>query len=107
MGRPRADKRKAAGQKSGGRGKKKLAEKFSESLPDSTRSTAIAAKAVGMSRSTFERAKAVVESGDRKLIDEMNRTGINPSEDFPEGRAGEVNDGRGGDQSDDCGSERR
>lgn len=34
-----------------------------------------AAIAVGMSRPTYERAKAVVDSGDRKLIDEMNRTG--------------------------------
>jgi N6-adenosine-specific RNA methylase IME4 len=36
---------------------------------------AVAAQAAGMDRRTFEKLEAVVASGDRKLIDEMNRTG--------------------------------
>jgi hypothetical protein len=53
--RPAAGKRKAAGQKSGGRGKKKLAEKFTESSKAEREALSIAAKSVGMSRPTLER----------------------------------------------------
>lgn len=66
--------------KEGGRGNAKPPEgkvspKGVRTQDESTRTTTKAAKAVGMSRRTYEKAKAIVASGDRKLIDEMNRTG--------------------------------
>ncbi len=42
---------------------------------ESARLTSRAAKVVGMSRPSYEKAKAVVASKDKKLIDDMNRTG--------------------------------
>ena len=42
---------------------------------ESKRATAIAAQAAGVSRHTAERAAAVVASGDKKLIAQMDRTG--------------------------------
>jgi hypothetical protein len=42
---------------------------------ESARTTAVAASAVGMSRRSYEKAKAVVESGDAEAIAEMEKTG--------------------------------
>jgi len=42
---------------------------------ESARTTAVAAKAVGMDRRTYEKGKAVVASGDKVLMAEMDRTG--------------------------------
>jgi DNA modification methylase len=56
----------------GGRGRKKPSAKLAEGLGETREKVAAA---VGMKRSTYEKAKAVVESGDKKLIDEMDATG--------------------------------
>ncbi len=45
------------------------------SRDESARTTAVAARAVGMSRRTYEQAREVVDSGERALLDEMNKTG--------------------------------
>ena len=59
----------------GGRGKKTLRATCPKGKRDEAkRATAIAAAAAGMSRRTYEAACTVVDSGDRELIDEMNRT---------------------------------
>ena len=42
---------------------------------ESKRTSAVAASAAGVSRPTFEKTAAVIESGDEKLIEEMDRTG--------------------------------
>jgi len=78
--RPRAQERQSEGRRQGG-------EKTGRGRPDRTPETLrqpiehvaevteVAAKSVGMSRPTYERAKAIVESQDEKLIADMNRTG--------------------------------
>ena len=72
--------RKAAKQRqrAGGGDKKSAAAKNgSGKLPGaiSADTRDVVAKAGGVSGRTYEKAKAVVEAGDRELIDEMNRTG--------------------------------
>jgi N6-adenosine-specific RNA methylase IME4 len=72
---------KSADGQAGGRGKKKNLTGISrkdcrDTKAEEARTTkGQAAAAVGMDRRTYEKAKAVVNSGDRDLIDEMNRTG--------------------------------
>jgi N6-adenosine-specific RNA methylase IME4 len=79
--RGKAEVAKADGRKKGGGdrrsdGAKRSRKTFPKAKRDeSKRVPAQSASVVGMSRPTFERAVAVVASGDRKLIDEMNRTG--------------------------------
>lgn len=70
------------GRKKGGGDKKskevqnRTGKTFPKAIRDeSKRTTAVAAKAVGMSRPSYEKAKKVVEEGDTALITEMNRTG--------------------------------
>lgn len=70
---------KAEQAKSPGRPKNADTEKGRKSFPtfrqdESKRTIAQVAAVVGMSRPTFERAAAVMASGCRELIDEMNRT---------------------------------
>jgi ParB family chromosome partitioning protein len=54
----------------------KIGNKFPEPLHGTERETGeakdIAAKKVGFSRTSYDRAKTVVDSGDRELIDQMN-----------------------------------
>lgn len=59
----------------GGRGKRKNLVKTLHKVSDDKKTRSQAGSVVGMSGPTYERAKAVVESGDTKLIEEMNRTG--------------------------------
>ena len=73
-----AAQRKAEGQKSGGRGKKKLPENFTESIEPQSRE--ITATAVGMSWPTYQKAKTVViaakeEPELQELVELMDRTG--------------------------------
>lgn len=44
-------------------------------VDEKSRTTAVAATAVGMDRRTYEKAKEVIKSGDKTLIAEMDRTG--------------------------------
>ena len=55
--------------------KAKVRETFPKVKDDSKRTRAQSAAVVGLSDRTLERAATVVDSGDRALIDEMNRTG--------------------------------
>lgn len=71
-----------AGGKSGGKqaGSGRPKNRGGKSLPtpirdESKRTTSQAASASGMSRPTYEKAKEVVASGNRELIDEMNEKG--------------------------------
>ncbi len=79
--KPAVAARAAEGKKKGGGDKRSAKAKrsrktFPRAVPDdSTRLTSRAAKVVGMSRPSYEKAKAVVASKDKKLIDDMNRTG--------------------------------
>ncbi len=78
--KPKVAERAAEGNKRGGRTSTKRKNSSGKTFPraipdDSTRLTARAAKVVGMSRPSYEKAKAVVASKDSKLIDDMNRTG--------------------------------
>ena len=60
----------------GGRGKKKThSATCTKGIQDNSKRLAtMEAEAVGMNARTYEKAKKVVESKDKKLIDEMNRT---------------------------------
>jgi len=74
-----AEQRKHEGQKSGGRGKKKLAGNFPASL-ETGQSRDIAAAAVGWSAPTYEKAKAVVHAARQstdcaEFVKEMDQTG--------------------------------
>lgn len=59
----------------GGRGRRNLRPKLSQGFAADRRTSLVAAKAAGLSRSTYEKAKAVVQSGDSKLIARMDQTG--------------------------------
>ncbi len=61
--------------KAGGRGHKNLRPKLGPGFSANGRASVVAAKAAGMSRATYEKAKAIVESGDTKLIARMDETG--------------------------------
>ena len=67
--------RGGGGDKRSPRARKPGRESFPKRSQDETKRTR-AKVAVGVSDRTYEKAKAVVESKDRKLIDEMNRTGL-------------------------------
>ena len=69
---------KSADGKAGGRGRKNLGPKLSPGFSTNGRASVVAAKAAGMSRSTYEKAKAILESGDTNLIgsDGPNRQGF-------------------------------
>jgi len=81
--KPKAKARKKSGKsadgKAGGRGRKKPSEKITEGLGGEAKDKA--AKAAGMSRPTYEKAKAVVEAAQEDpeqfgpVQEEMNRTG--------------------------------
>jgi ParB-like chromosome segregation protein Spo0J len=78
--KPAAAERKAAGQKAGGKTAGRGREKLSGNLPPSNEADAgktrdKVAPAVGMAPRTYEKAKAVIESGDAELIAEMDATG--------------------------------
>lgn len=82
MVKPMADAAKAEGRQRGGGDRKsqeaenRSRKNYPKAIQDeSKRTTAQAGEAVGMSRVTYEKAKAIVESGDAKLIEEMDRTG--------------------------------
>ena len=66
---------KSADGKAGGRGRKKNLGKTLPKVSREPRTMDSASAAVGMTRPTLEKAKAVVASKNRTLIDEMNRTG--------------------------------
>jgi len=76
-----AEKRKYEGQKSGGRGKKKLAGKLPASNGDKGDTRDKVAEAVGMSGRTYEKAKVVVEAAEKEpekhaeTVKEMDQTG--------------------------------
>jgi hypothetical protein len=72
MERRKAAERKAEGQKSGGRGRKKLAAESADSLGETRVKVAAS---IGMSHDTYTKAKAVVASGDKEAIDLMQSTG--------------------------------
>jgi hypothetical protein len=64
-----------AGGKSGGRGNKKTpGANCPRGLKRNQRTGDKLGAAVGMDRKTLDKARTVVESGNRELIDEMNRT---------------------------------
>lgn len=68
---PTAKEAKAAGQKSGGRGKvKNFTVTYGKVSEDrhAKETIAVAAKAVGMSASTYAKAKQVVKSGNKVAI---------------------------------------
>ena len=78
--RPKAEEAQRAGKGadgSGGRGKKaNLPQSLRKVSERTARETSVqVAASVGMSRPTLEKARAVVKSGDKALIAEMNRTG--------------------------------
>jgi len=78
--RPVAELAQAAGRKKGGpkggRGKKKPSGELPRKVSgESSRTTAVAAAAVGVDRRTYEKAKEVVASGDKEAIEEMRKTG--------------------------------
>jgi N6-adenosine-specific RNA methylase IME4 len=75
--RPKAEEANVEGGKKAGRGRplKKAGENCpSLSRDESKRTNEVAAKAAGFSRRTFEKIGAIIESGDKNLIDEMNHT---------------------------------
>lgn len=67
------------GGKKAGRGRPKKDEKVSAKLAESNRTDretrTETAKAVGMKHTQYEKAKAVVSSGNQQAIDQMNKTG--------------------------------
>lgn len=76
-----AQKRMLDGQRSGGRGKKKLSGNLPESLPRAKReASSRVAEAVGMGRKTYQKAAEVVQAAEDepekfgKLLEEMDRT---------------------------------
>ncbi len=74
--KPEAD----AAEKKGGRPKGSKGKKGRKSLPtnkqdESKRTGAVAAKAAGVSRPTLDKTAAIIESGDKELIAEMDKTG--------------------------------
>ncbi len=75
--KPKAQERKRSGggDKTSEKGRALRVNYPKRSQDESKRTLSQAADASGMGRSSYERAKKVVESGDRALIDEMNRTG--------------------------------
>ena len=75
-GKQRQKSGKSEDGSSGGRGKKTLRQSFPKGKQnESARTTAQASSAGGVSRPTYEKAKAVVESGDKDLIAKMDATG--------------------------------
>ena len=75
--RPKAKAKQKAG---GGDKKSPAAKSVGKTLPkrlrdESSRTTAQAAEAAGMSRPTYEKAKAVIESGDTELVRVIARGG--------------------------------
>jgi len=70
--KPAADDRKREGQKSGGRGKKKLSADSTESKTAREAKTR-AARGAGMSRFTYEHTKEIIDSGDKESIAELTR----------------------------------
>ena len=79
--RPKAEAAQQEGRRKGGGDRRsEKAKRSRKSLPkakqdESARTTAQAAEAASMSRPTYEKAKAVIESGDTELVAEMDRTG--------------------------------
>ena len=74
------EKQKEGRQKGGGNRRSSKAKRSRANCPkpkqdESARSTAVAAKAVGMSRHTYEKGKEVVHEGGPELPAEMDRTG--------------------------------
>jgi len=84
--KPIAEAAKAAGQKSGGgdkRSEKAEQERSRITCPkakqdESARTSSVAAAAVGMSRANYEKAKAVVASGNASAIDNMQKRELHP-----------------------------
>ena len=75
---PEAEKRKASGQKAGGRGRKKLGAESAPSLQGKTRLRV--AEAVGLSFDTLRKAEVVVDAAQADpslapVVEEMDRTG--------------------------------
>ena len=66
---------KSADGKAGGRGRQNLGPKLGPGFSASGRASVAAAKAAGMSRTTYEKAKSIVESGDQQLVSRMDQTG--------------------------------
>jgi ParB-like chromosome segregation protein Spo0J len=66
---------KSADGEAGGRGRKNLGPKLSQGFSAKGRTSVVAARAAGMSRATYEKAKAITQSGDTKLIERMDQTG--------------------------------
>ncbi len=79
--RPTADEKRESGGKAGGvKAGKGRPDRDRGTSPkpkqdESTRTTSVAAAAVGMDRRTYEKAKEVVASKDAKLMAEMNKSG--------------------------------
>ncbi len=81
--KPKAEAKQAEGQKrggkTGGKGRPQTDSSratYPKAKQDETkRSNEQASKAAGMARRTWEKAKAVVDSGDKELVAEMDRTG--------------------------------
>lgn len=74
--KPKAESRKRIGQKSGGRGKKKLASKIDESF----RTDVEVGKAVGLGKDSYRKAKFVVEAAAKdpdllEVQEKMDKTG--------------------------------
>lgn len=76
--KPKAKERQTSGKGrdgSGGRGNKNLTKKNSKVSQNTNMTDAKVGEQIGMSHATYRKAKEVIESGDKKIIDEMNRTG--------------------------------